>query len=74
MTVLVTSLVNIFPCSGCNLSPDICSVHYGFNVTIHDVKESQHSHKTPFWLGGISSIIQNAKKVQGHPSKHRLGA
>lgn len=73
MTVVVTSLASIFPCSGYDLSPDICSVHYGFDFTIHDVKESQQSHKTPLWLGRISSIIQKARKEQAI-LQNRLGA
>lgn len=64
MTVGVTSLVTIFPCSGCDSCGDTLSVHRGFDFTIQDARESQPSHKTSVWLGKISSIIQNALTEQ----------
>lgn len=64
MTVEVTSLVTIFPCSGCDSCRDRLSVHSGFDFTIQDARESQHSHKTSVWLGKIGSITQNAVTEQ----------
>lgn len=60
MTVGVTSLVTIFPCSRCDSCHDTLSVHCGFDFTIQDARELQHSHKTSVWLGKIGSITQNA--------------
>lgn len=64
MSVGVTSLVTTFPCSGCDSCPDTLSVHCGFDCTIQDARESQHSHKTSVWLGKIGSITQNALTEQ----------
>lgn len=63
MTVVVASLASISPCL---VVTYVLITVLSARVLISPAKmsknkESQHSHKTPLWLGKISSVIQDAR-------------